>query len=344
MLNVIPHSRPWITPRDVERVSGLMDRYVLADGSVAAALRERLAVLFAVPRVDLVPTGSAGIIAALAAAGVQEGDEVVLPTYVCHEVADAVRFLKAVPRLCDVGSDWLMSPATVQQVMSDRVRAIILVSIFGLPLDAAAFRHFGVALIGDLCQAFNAAVPVIEPKFDRGDYFVCSFRATKCIPAGFGGAVAASIASDAEALKHAVSTIDCFSSFGDLHASIALGQIERCNDANDRRHSIQERYLAALPPSLTRQWQTKIRMAPPFRFLVRQEGRSFDETARACLAHGVTVRRGVDAMLHSAGEARHYPGAEACFRETVSLPFYPGLSPEEVAQVVGCCEAVWPAH
>jgi dTDP-4-amino-4,6-dideoxygalactose transaminase len=55
------------------------------------------------------------------------------------------------------------------------------------------------------------------------------------------------------------------------------------------------------------------------------------------------VRRGVDTLLHrEAGLDRAaFPGAEACFATTVSIPIYPSLSGSERDRVLAAARAVF---
>jgi UDP-4-amino-4-deoxy-L-arabinose-oxoglutarate aminotransferase len=56
----------------------------------------------------------------------------------------------------------------------------------------------------------------------------------------------------------------------------------------------------------------------------------------------VIARRGIDTLLHRiAGlDAAAFPGAEACFETTLSIPIYPALSDDEASLVVDATRAI----
>ena len=61
----------------------------------------------------VVASGTAALFFALHALEIGKGDEVIVPTYVCRSVVEAVLATGAKPVLCDVGEDWNMTAATV---------------------------------------------------------------------------------------------------------------------------------------------------------------------------------------------------------------------------------------
>ncbi len=52
--------------------------------------------------------------------------------------------------------------------------------------------------------------------------------------------------------------------------------------------------------------------------------------------HNVIVRRGVDTLLHrlAAADPAEFPGAEAAFKTTISIPIYPALTDDDVTHVI----------
>ncbi|NKB71797.1 MAG: aminotransferase class I/II-fold pyridoxal phosphate-dependent enzyme [Candidatus Latescibacteria bacterium] len=138
-------------------------------------------------------SGTTALQVALTAAGVQPGDEVIIPSYTFIATASAVAMTGGVPVFVDVDpSSYNIDPAAVEAAMTDRTRAVIAVHIAGRPADLDALvpltRKRGIRLIEDAAQAHAAAwngrrVGAI------GDLGTFSFQASKNLNAGEGGFV-----------------------------------------------------------------------------------------------------------------------------------------------------------
>ena len=333
--SIVPHSRPDIGVDDEAAILRVVRSRCIADGRAAGEfaveLGRRLETASSV--VHLTSTGAQALTCGLAASGIESGDHVVIPTYVCHEVRDAVRSIGAIPIYCDVESGWHMTASTVAKVWTARTRAIVAVALYGLPLDVSPLRQFGVPIVGDFCQSFDAAVPAYEPGLDRGDLLVLSFHATKCLGIGRGGAVAVLAPRYANSAERHIRQRACEIAFPDMQAALGLSVLSRYDAIRTRREDIFATYRATLAPTLTNALITARGASPPFRFLVRQCPGEFETIQSRFASLGVAVRRGVDHLLHrDDGLADdNFPGATACYRETVSLPAHSSLSDDELS-------------
>ena len=106
---MIPHSKPWITDKDLKAVSS-----VLRGGRIDQNHRVRLfekacAQYLGVPDAVAVGSGTAALTLALCALELKTRKEVVLPTYVCRNVMEAILTAGYLPVLCDVGESWTIS-------------------------------------------------------------------------------------------------------------------------------------------------------------------------------------------------------------------------------------------
>ena len=133
-----------------------------------------------------VSSGSSAIILALKCLGVGPGDGVILPTYVCRSVLEAVYTVGGVPELCDVNEFGVMDVNTISRAISKKTKTIIAVHIFANPCNIDELRVFGLPIIEDACQALGLKTPNGNAG-SRGDIGILSFHATKCITTGEGG-------------------------------------------------------------------------------------------------------------------------------------------------------------
>jgi dTDP-4-amino-4,6-dideoxygalactose transaminase len=97
---------------------------------------------------------------ALAAAGIGEGDEVILSSHTMLATAVAVHFAGATPVPVECGSDHLIDPAAVEAAVTSRTRAIMPTHLNGRTcnmdsLGRIAERH-GLLIVEDAAQALGS--------------------------------------------------------------------------------------------------------------------------------------------------------------------------------------------
>jgi len=129
-----------------QRISGLEYQYVRevldsqfrsSAGSrmntrLERAFAERFECRYAIAFVN----GTATLHAALAAAGIGPGDEVIVPPLTMASTSFAVLHCGAIPVFADIDPEsWTLDPRSVEQRLTARTKAIIPVSIYGLSPD-----------------------------------------------------------------------------------------------------------------------------------------------------------------------------------------------------------------
>lgn len=123
---------------------------------VADAVKNYLGVKFALP----VNRGRTAIELALRAMKLSSDDEVVLPSYVCQSVLDAVVNAGARPVFADVGTDLNVTAQTINGALTPKTKCVIVAHLFGnvAPIDEIEelLKGSGVALIDDAAQSFGA--------------------------------------------------------------------------------------------------------------------------------------------------------------------------------------------
>lgn len=347
---LIPHSRPWITLEDRRAVNEVLRSGLLAQGDVVKRLEQRVAKFVQVFEGVAVGSGTAAIELVLRAMRLPKNAEVVIPTYVCRNVLEAVLAAGATPVLCDVGADWTITRGSVSPYISRRSAAIIAVHTFGIPADVNDLKAFGIPVIEDACQALGAHIAG-RPVGSMGLAGVFSFHGTKCITSGEGGII---VTDNPELLKNMRQLRDggaigkkwtrLASPMSDIQAGLAMSQLRRYPQFLARRAHIARRYRFKLfDTPVTVPDVTNGRIY--FRFPVRSpEG--FQAVQEIFARMGVTIRRGVDALLHrELGKKREeYRMSERLFQETISLPIYPSLSRAEQDRVIAASYKAWPVH
>jgi dTDP-4-amino-4,6-dideoxygalactose transaminase len=104
-------------------------------------------------------SGTAAIHAALKALDIGPGDEVIVPNLTFVATALAVIHAMAIPVFADVDDNYNLSVNTINDVLSEKTKAIIVVHMHGFAADIEKIRAFcdlkGLLLIEDVAQAPN---------------------------------------------------------------------------------------------------------------------------------------------------------------------------------------------
>jgi dTDP-4-amino-4,6-dideoxygalactose transaminase len=160
---------------------------------------------FRVKHAVSVNSATSGLYAAVGAAGVGPGDEVIVSPYTMIASATAAVVFGAIPVFADIDPDtFCISAETIRRCLTPRTKAIVVVDIFGHPADmdeimALAAEH-DLVVIEDTAQAPGAIY--------RGRYAgtlahmgVFSLNYHKTIHSGEGGVVATNRDDFAERLQ-----------------------------------------------------------------------------------------------------------------------------------------------
>ena len=179
-------------------VSEVLDRrspfryYGPDPGHKVDELEQTVAALVGVEHAVGVTSGTAALIVALRALGVGPGDEVIVPAATFYGCVNAVVACQAVPIFADLDETVSIDAGSVEQVVTDRTRAIMVVHWRGVAADLQALlsvgqRH-GVPILEDCAQSFGAEY---HGRYvgGLGTINIFSFQMNKVISAGEGGMV-----------------------------------------------------------------------------------------------------------------------------------------------------------
>lgn len=138
-------------------------------------------------------SGTAALQASLLAAGVEAGDEVIVPSFTFVATAETIALTGARPVFVDIDPrTYNMDPKEVEEAITTKTRAIIPVHLYGLTADMDPIveiaRKNNIVVIEDAAQAHGA-----EYKGRKagalGDLACFSFYGSKNITTGEGGMV-----------------------------------------------------------------------------------------------------------------------------------------------------------
>lgn len=334
MIGDIPHSRPWISEDDRKAVRRQLEFGLVATGAAtqawALALKASLRATVAVPAA----TGAQALEILLRAHELNPQDEVILPSYVCASVANAIRSAGATPVFADVGPGWVLTPDSVRVRVTPRTRFVVLVHLFGIDAWDDGFDALDIPIIEDCCQSFGWIAPTAQHRRASVARFY-SFHATKCLTTGEGGAIVTSQSDVHDRVAVLRERAPHLFAFSDLQAALGLSQLSRYDEMLQRRQQIASRYLEQLPLKFTSGVRDAATRSMFFRFPLTVPPGELISVSSRCEASGVQVRRGVDALLHQRwASSGQFDQSEARLSTTLSIPIYPSLSDADVDRVL----------
>ncbi|UCE58678.1 MAG: DegT/DnrJ/EryC1/StrS family aminotransferase [Phycisphaerales bacterium] len=159
------------------------------NGPAVAEFETEMADRLGVKHAIAVSSGTDSLLCSMMALDIGYVDEVILPSFTFFATAGSVARLGATPVFVDIDSaTFNIDPASIEQAITERTRAIIVVHLFGQCADMDVIRdlatHNGLALIEDAAQAIGATYRG-QQIGSWGDTACLSFYPTKNL-GGFG--------------------------------------------------------------------------------------------------------------------------------------------------------------
>ncbi|ROT33169.1 DegT/DnrJ/EryC1/StrS aminotransferase family protein [Micromonospora sp. HM5-17] len=307
-----------------------------------------------------VASGTAAIHLSLAALGVGPGDEVALPAHTFAATAEPVTWLGARPRFVEVDAETGgMDPDALKAVI-DRVRAVVPVHLYGLPVDLDAIGALataaGVPLIEDAAQAHGAEFVRADGSVVRAGAYgrvgCFSFYPGKNLGAfGDAGAVTTAdpaladtirrLADHGRATKYEHLVVGYAARLDTLQAAVLTAKLTTLRESNQRRRELAAAYRSRLDGvgDLVLPVEPANRRGVYHLFVVRTRHRDGLLAYLREAGIGAGVHYPVPLHLQPAYAALGYragdlPVTEAWARECLSLPIYPELTEEQLETVV----------
>lgn len=165
----------------------------LTTGPMVEAFEKAVAEFVGAKYAVALSSGTAALHAAMYAAGISQGDEVLVPPMTFAATANSIVFQDGIPIFVDVNPDTLLiDPLQVRDKINARTKAIIAVDYAGQPCDYNTLsdiaRLNGIVLISDACHALGAKY--CDKKVGSlADLTIFSFHPVKHITTGEGGMV-----------------------------------------------------------------------------------------------------------------------------------------------------------
>jgi dTDP-4-amino-4,6-dideoxygalactose transaminase len=268
----IPFTRVHVTGREIEYIRQAIDGNRLGgDGAFSKRCEEWLEKATGSPRALLTHSCTAALEMAAILAGVEPGDEVILPSFTFVSTANAFVLRGAVPVFVDIEPRTLnLDPDAVRKAITGQTRAIVPVHYAGVAADMEALleigRNCGATIIEDAAQALLADWNG-KPLGSIGALAALSFHETKNVTSGEGGCLLVndpSLIERAEIVREKGTNrsrfhrgqvdkytwVDIGSSYlpSELTAAFLLAQLEQSVEITTARRRVWDWYHAVLEP------------------------------------------------------------------------------------------------
>ena len=162
----IPVNAPLLGGNEKKYLAECIDSgWISSEGPFVSELEARFAARVKRRHAIAVTNGTAALDAAVEALGIGPGDEVILPAFTIISCIGQIIRAGATPVLVDSEPEtWNMDVRAIEAKLTSRTRAIMLVHLYGLPVDVApvlelAARH-GLRVLED-------ASPSVADRIER---------------------------------------------------------------------------------------------------------------------------------------------------------------------------------
>ncbi len=370
---MLPYGRHWIDESDIARVVEVLRSDWLTTGPAIPRFEEAVAAFTGARFGVAVSSGTAALHAAMYAAGIGQGDEVIVPPITFVATANAVVYQGGTPVFADVDPETLLlDPTAAEGRITARTKAIIAVDYAGQPCDydalrAVAKRH-GLMLIADACHSLGATYRG-RTVGTLADLTVFSFHPVKHITTGEGGMVVTGRADLRDRMtafrNHGIDTdhrqraeqgtwhyemrdLGYNYRITDFQCALGLSQLGKLPEWLKRRRAIAASYdkaFAATPLVRPVRVESAVRHAYhlyPVRVDFPMLGNDRVGLFQQLREQGIGVNVHY-IPVHLQPFYRHRfgiraglcPVAEAAYEELISLPIFPAMTDAQVDQVAG---------
>ena len=302
-----------------------------------------------------VASGTDALILALKAAGVSEGDEVIVPSFTFIATADAVSALGGSPVFVDIDPEtYTLDTKQLEQKINSKTKAIVPVHLYGQsadmdPILAVAKTH-GIRVVEDNAQALGSTYKGRKTA-GMGDLGCISFFPSKNLGAyGDGGMV---VTDSEEMYKHLTSlrshgSLKKYfseeqgwnSRLDELQAAILRVKLRYLDQWNEARAVNAAAYNHALTniPGVTvpktAEWGTHVfhqyTVRVKNRAQVAEKLKNAGVPTMVYYPHPIHLQPIYRALGYREGQL---PETEHACREVLSLPIYPELTQDQIDYV-----------
>ena len=334
------------------RIHRVLDHGQYIMGPEVAELEQRLAAFTGARHCITVSSGTEALLISLMALGIGRGHEVITTPFSFIATAEAIVLLGATPVFADIDpATCNMDPTLIEEKITERTRAIMPVSLYGLPADmdeinAIAWRH-GLVVIEDAAQSFGASYQG-RKSCNLSKVGCTSFFPSKPLGCyGDGGAIFTSddelagamreIRVHGQSRRYVHTRVGVGGRMDTLQCAVVLAKLERFEWELEQRTRVAAAYDALLSGKLGLVARPRDRSSAFAQYTVVLEER--DPVQAILQAAGIPTAVHYPVPMHMQPAYAHLCGPEdapvalSMAAKVLSLPMGPYLALDSVQQV-----------
>jgi dTDP-4-amino-4,6-dideoxygalactose transaminase len=353
---MIPAAKPIIGDDEREAVDRVLRSGMLAQGPEVKAFEDEFSPFVGNRHCIAVNSGTSALHMAFVAAGIRQGDEVIVPSFSFAATANSVKLAGATPVFADVEADYFnLDPKSVEAAITPRTRAIMPVHLYGHPaamheLQAICQRH-NLVLFEDAAQAHLAELDG-TPVGAFGAAASFSFYPTKNMTSGEGGMVTTAcdhIARQVRLLRnqgmerrYENEVIGFNTRMTDLHAAIGRVQLQKIEGWTKTRQQnakfLSDNLKGVVTPPVAA-GATHVYHQYTIRVVDHNRDAFAEELTKRGVGNGVYYPTPIH-RLPSFGLTLDLPVTEQVAQQCLSLPVHPSLSQSDLETIVSTVNSV----
>lgn len=356
MAGMIPAAKPFIGDEEREAVDRVLRSGMIAGGPEVKAFEDEFSEHVDGHECVAVNSGTSALHMGLIAAGVRQGDEVIVPSFTFAATGNSVALAGAKPVFVDIEPEtFCIAPEAIEAAVTDRTVGIMPVHLYGHPANMPAIFELAtkhdLKVFEDAAQAHDASLNG-TPVGAFGDFAAFSFYPTKNMTSAEGGMVSCANSELARMVRllrnqgmerrYENEVIGFNTRMTDVHAAIGRVQLTRLPEWTKKRQvnaaffdkNIEGVITPVVAPGAVHvyhQYTIKV---------VDQDRDAFaQQLAERGVGSGVYYPTPTHA-LPSFGLDLDLPVTTEVASQVLSLPVYPGLTEGELETIVHAVNAV----
>ena len=372
---MIPYGKQTIEDCDIDAVIAAIESDWLTTGPLVEQFEQQFAKRVHSRNAVAVSSGTAALHAAMFAAEIGKGDEVIVPAISFVATANAAVFMNAKPVFTDVDPETLLvCPDSVRAKITPHTRAIVAVDFAGQPCDYQSLREiadeFGLTLIADACHSLGGAERE-RPVGSLANINCFSFHPVKPITTCEGGMATTDSPRLAKRMRqfrnHGIETdfrtreksqthrydmteLGFNYRLSDLQSAMGLSQLKRLDQFALRRNEIANRYdrlienVPGIEP-LARRDDCRHAFHLYVIKVTSELGRSRDELYNHLRSNQIGVNVHYRPIYLNSFYRDRFgtepglcPRAESSYEQIISLPIFPSMTDTDIETVVAAIE------
>ena len=375
--NFLPYARQSVDDDDRGAVDAVLRSDWLTTGPMVKTFESALTDYTGASEGVAVNTGTAALHAAAWAANISSGDEVIVPAISFVASANCFLYIGAKPIFADISPDTLnIDPEDIERKLTSRTKAILAVDFAGHPCDHDALRaiadKYGLVVIEDAAHSLGTTYKGRKVGTLQ-DFTALSFHPVKHVTTGEGGMVLTNDSEKAKRIRsfrhhgidfdlhqraqtqswsYDIVTLGYNYRIPDINCALGVSQMKKLDTWIERRRSIAEAYRIGLADLDEVEIPTeRAECHSSYHLYVLRLNLDCLTVDRAAVFNALRAENiGVNvhyipipwmSYYQSLGYKRgEWPVAETEYERIISLPMFPSMSDEDVADTIAAIKKV----